>query len=411
MTAIAYEYEDEIKAVQDGIGVFIRNVVIPLHEKNAHIFENDHLKYRPDGSYSDELLALMREVRMKSAEAGYYTMCVPEHMGGAGLGYVAYFAAWEKIFHTCGAKYFLASSIVSHWARGPSLVLEHLSSRLKSEILPDIQSGNKTICFALSEPGAGSDASQIKTSARPDNNGWRINGEKIWVTNSPYADYAIVFAVTDPDLAVQRKGGITGFVVPTDAEGFKVERLIKMFGQSHTDEALLHFDNVYVDGDQVLGEVGFGFKTAMLGSGLGRIYNVARCVGMGRWALEIAFDYIKVRKTFGKALAERQGVTFPLVESATQIHAAHLMSLNVAQLLDKGHRAAKELAMVKAYCGEVGPRAVDRVIQFHGAMGFTNEMQLFEAYISMRKIAMADGSIEIMRHLVSRKMLDGDMEL
>src|SRR5690606_33145323 len=267
-------------------------------------------------------------------EAGYYTMCVPEHMGGAGLGHVAYFAAWEKIFHICGARYPLATNIIAHWARGPSAVLEHLSPRLKSEILPAIQSGEKTRCFALSEPGAGSDASQIKTSARRDGNGWRINGEKIWVTNSPYADYAIVFAVTDPELAAARKGGITGFVVPTHAEGFKVDRLIKMFGQNHSDEALLHFNDVYVADDQVLGEVGRGFKTAMLGSGLGRIYNVARCVGMGRWALEIAFDYIKVRKTFGKTLAERQGVTFPLAESATQIYAAHLMSLNAAQLLD-----------------------------------------------------------------------------
>ena len=411
MTAIAYEYDAEIEALRDGLGVFIRNVVIPLHVKHADVFEDERRKYRPDGGYSDALLGLMREVRMKSAEAGYYTMCVPEHMGGAGLGHVAYFAAWEKIFHSCGAKYFLTSSIVAHWARGPSAVLEHLSPRLKSEILPGIQSGDKTICFALSEPGAGSDASQIKTSARRDTGGWRINGEKIWVTNSPYADYAIVFAVTDPELAAARKGGITGFVVPTDTEGFKVERLIKMFGQTHTDEALLHFNDVYVADDQVLGEVGQGFKTAMRGSGLGRIYNVARCVGMGRWALEIAFDYIKVRKTFGKTLAERQGVTFPLVESATQIHAAHLMSLNVAQLLDKGQSAAKELAMVKAYCGEVGPRALDRVIQFHGAMGFTNEMQLFEAYISMRKIGMADGSVEIMRHLAARKMLEGDMDL
>src|SRR5690606_27649783 len=120
-------------------------IIIPLHDKHADLLENDHRKYRPDGSFGDDLLALMREVRMKSAEAGYYTMCVPEHMGGAGLGHVAYFAAWEMIFHICGARYPLATNIIAHWARGPSAVLEHLSPRLKSEILPAIQSGEKTI--------------------------------------------------------------------------------------------------------------------------------------------------------------------------------------------------------------------------------------------------------------------------
>jgi len=411
MAAIAFEYPEEIKAIREGIGTFLRNEVIPLHNNNADILEDERRKYRPDGGYSEELVGLMRQVRVKSAAAGYFNMCVPERMGGSGLGYVAYFAAWEKLFHTTGIRYPLAPEMIGHWAKGPSLVLEHLSPRLKQEALPGILSGEKTICFALSEPGAGSDASQIKTRAVPDGDGWRISGEKIWISNSPHANYAVVFAVTDPVLAADRKGGITAFVVPRESKGFHVERLIKMFGQNHSNEAVLHFNDLRVERDQVLGEVDKGFKTAMLGTSLGKIYNIARCVGISRWALEIVFDYIKVRKTFGKTLAERQGVTFPLVECATQVHAAHLMSLNAAQLLDKGEKATKELAMVKALCGEVGARTLDKVVQFHGAMGFTNEMHLFEAYVSMRKIGMADGSVEAMRHLIARRMLEGDMDL
>ena len=411
MSAIAFEYPEEIGALRDGIGAFIRNEVMPLYRSKADVLESEGGKYRDDGTFSDEFIALMRHIRMTSAQAGYYNMSVPEKMGGSGLGYVAYFGAWEKIFHTCGAKYELVSEIVSHWAKGPSVVLEHLSPRLREEILPDIVSGKKTICFALSEPGAGSDASQIKTRATRDGDGWRIDGDKIWITNSPHADFAIIFAVTNPELASVRKGGITAFVVPRQTPGFKIDRLVKMFGQSHSNEALLHFENMRVEAHQVLGEVDQGFKTAMLGAAIGRVYNIARCVGICRWALEIAFEFIKVRKTFGKALSERQAITLPLAECATHVHAAHLMSLNVAQLLDRGQKATKELAMVKAYCGEIGPRVLDRVIQFHGAMGFTNEMGLFDAYTTMRKIGIADGSVELMRQLVAKNMLNGDMSL
>jgi acyl-CoA dehydrogenase len=411
MTAIAYDYPEEVVALRDGIAAFVRAEVIPRHERNEKLLSDLWSKYTAEGAYTPGVLTLIKEIRMAAAKAGYYAMSAPEELGGGGLGYLAYLAAWEQIYHLCGAHYWLGHYAISHWAKGPSPVLRGMTPQLREQALAKLVSGEHSMCFALSEPGAGSDAAMIKTRAERDGDGWRITGSKIWITNSPYAEYAVIFAVTNPELAARRKGGISAFMVPTKTDGFIIESLIKMWGHAGTDEAILRFDNMRVEPYQLLGELDRGFKIAMLGVGLGRIYNSARAVGLARWALEQAIEYVKVRETFGKKIAEYQGVTFPLAEAATQVHAAHLMSLNAALLLDRGLPATKELSMAKMYAVEVGKNAIDRAMQAHGAMGFTNEMYLTEAYTSLRKVNVADGTNEILRHVVAKQLLAGDVEL
>jgi len=411
MSAIAFEYPAEIQALRDGIEAFIRAEVIPRHERHAALLHDDRRKYDETGRYVPEVLALIREVRMAAARAGYYAMSAPESLGGGGLGRVAYFAAWETVFRACGSAHWLGHWIVSHWAKGPSPVLEKMTSRARAEILPGLMSGEKALCFGLSEPGAGSDAAAIQARATPEGDGWRLTGRKIWTTNSPYADYVVVFAVTDPDLAARRKGGISAFLVPTDAPGFSIESIIRMYGHIGGDEGALLFDDVRIEPHQLVGAPHKGFAIGLLGVSLGRIYNMARAVGLARWALEKAIDYTKVRHTFGQPISEYQGVTFPLAESAMAVHAAHLMSLNCAQLLDRGEPAIKEMSMAKAFAVEAGAQAIDRAIQTHGAMGFTNEMGLTDAYAAVRKVNVADGSNEIMRRTIVQRLLKGDTAL
>jgi acyl-CoA dehydrogenase len=411
MPAIAFEYPEELTALREGIEAFIKAEVKPRHDRNAEIFENPRRIYDDRGAYTPRVLELIREVRMASAKAGYYQMAAPEDLGGGGLGHLAYFVAWEQVFRLCGSHYWLGHFMISHWAKGPSPVLKGITPAYREKVVPRLVSGEHSMCFALSEPGAGSDAAMIKTRAEKDGDGWRLTGTKIWITNSPYAQYAVVFAVTNPELASKRKGGISAFMVPTDSPGFSIDRLINMFGHVGTDEGLLRFENVRIEPEQLLGEVDRGFKISMLGVGLGRIYNTGRGVGLGRWALEQAIEYTKVRETFGKKISEYQGVTFPLAESAMQLHAAHLMALNVCQLLDRGLPAVKELSMTKSFAVEVGKTAVDRAMQTHGAMGLTNEMHLSEAYHYLRKVNIADGSNEIMRHLIVKQLLAGDTDL
>ena len=411
MTAIATALPEDIAAVRDGLVRFLDEEVIARHERHHDLLADPRRTYDEDGRYHADVVELIREVRVAAARAGFYNMCVPEEMGGAGLGYLAYFACWERAFHHCGAHNWLAVYAISHWAFGPSRILRNATPEAQERILAGMLAGKTSMCFGLSEPGAGSDAAALTTKATADGDGWRINGRKIWTTNSPIADYCIVFAVTDPDRASRRKGGISGFLVPTGAPGFGIESIIRMHGSVGGNEAQLTFDDIRVEPWQLVGELHNGFKTAIQGVSLGRIYNTARAVGLARWALEMAFDYAGTRQAFGQAIADYQGVTFPLAEAAMEIHGAHLMGLNAAQLLDQGEQAIKELSMAKAYAVEVGARAIDRAIQTHGAMGLTNEMGLSEAYNTIRSVNIADGTNEILRRTIAHRMLAGDLDL
>jgi acyl-CoA dehydrogenase len=160
-----------------------------------------------------------------------------------------------------------------------------------------------------------------------------------------------------------------------------------------------------------VGQLNHGFAAALYGVSLGRIYNSARAVGYGRWAVELALEYAKTREAFGSAIAEYQGVSFPLAEAATELHGAHLMGLNAAMLLDRGEVAVKELSMAKAYSVQVGYRAVDRAMQTHGAMGFTNELGLTEAWHALRIVNVADGTNEILNRTIAQRLLKGDTDL
>ena len=411
MSAIAFDIPEEISAVADGLRAFADSEVIPRHEAHREFFENPRRLYREDGRFSDELVGLIGEVRHAAAQAGYYSMCVPEELGGGGLGHLAYFVGWQSLFHHCGPQNWLMLYVVSHWAFGPSRLLEKVTPRAREEILAPLMAGRKSMCFGLSEPGAGSDAAALKTRATPDGNGWHISGRKIWTSNAPIADYCIIFAITDPERAAKRRGGISAFLVPTDAPGFEVQGIIKLFGHIGGDEAELSFHGIKVEPWQLVGELHDGFSTALYGVSLGRIYNSARAIGYGRWALEMALDYANTRETFDKPIADYQGVSFPLADTAMELHAAHLMGLNSATLLDQGERAVKELSMTKAYAVQAGFRAVDRAMQTHGAMGFTNELGLHDAWHSLRIVNVADGTNEILRRTIVQRMRKGDVDL
>ncbi len=411
MSAIATTMPEDISAATAGILDFVEHEVMPRHEANKALFDDPRAVYRDDGRFSDEVVTLIREVRTASAEAGFYHMCAPETIGGAGLGHLAYYVAWQALFHRCGPHNWLMLYALSHWAFGPSRLLEKVTEQARHDFMPGLMDGSQSMCFGLSEPNAGSDASMLKTRARKDGDGWRISGRKIWTSNAAVADYCVIFAITDREKAAAKQGGISAFIVPTTAPGFNVQRVIRLFGHIGGDEAELSFDDIYVEPWQIVGDLDEGFKAALYGVSLGRIYNSARSVGYGRWALELALEYANAREAFGATIANYQGVTFPLAECATELHAAHLLGLNAASLLDQGHRAVKELSMAKAYSVQVGFKAVDQAIQAHGAMGFTNEVGLTHAWHSLRIVNVADGTNEILNRTIAQRLLKGDTDL
>ncbi len=193
--------------------------------------------------------------------------------------------------------------------------------------------------------------------------------------------------------------------------GFTVESIVKLFGDAGGNEGALVLEDVEVEPWQLVGKLDEGFKIAVYGVSLGRIYNSARAVGLGRWALERAVEYSQQREAFGQKIANYQAVSHPLADAATELHAAHLLGLNAAMLLDRGERAIKELSMAKSYSVQAGFRAIDRAMQTFGGMGLTNEIGLVHIWHTLRIINIADGTNEILARTISQRLLAGDLEL
>ncbi len=407
---IDFRIPPETAAIVEGLLGFIDGTVRPLEEEHRELLEDDHAYYGPDGRLTPPVLDLMRQVRMASARAGYYTLFLPEDLGGRGQGPLTLFLAWEALYHHVGARRPLSYQTLAHWATGPNTIMRGLAEHLKAEALPRLVSGEVTSCFALSEPGAGSDAWAIQTRAERDGDGWTINGTKKWITNAPYATYALLFAVTDPEQVERRQGGVSCFFVETSSPGFIVEEVIRLYGHPGGNEGLLRFQDLRVPGDRLVGELHRGFALALSGVNTGRIYNAARSVGLSRWALEQATRYAQERVAFGQPIAEYQGVQWLLADSAIETYAARMMSLNCAWRLEQGQAAVKETAMVKAFATEAGYRTLDRCMQVLGALGLTNEARLYDAWHQLRTVRIADGSGEVMRRTIAHRLFRGDLE-
>lgn len=397
-------HRPESNDIVEGVRGFLRSAVVPKHSSHAELLSDPIHTYDSTGRYVPEVLDLAREVRRESARAGYYTMFVPRGLGGGGEGYQTLYTVWEAIFRFCGPNLWLGHDTVAHWTRGPSSLLRLFTAAAGRRVLDPLMSGNATMCFAMSESEAGSDIRMMRTSARRTPRGWVISGSKQWITNAPHADYAIVFAVTEPALMKSKSGGITAFLVPTSARGFHVDRVICQFGGIGGDEAAITIADVEVDDDAVIGSVNGGFKVAMEGIGLGRLFNCAKAVGLATWGLEQAVDYTATRRVFGHRLSEYQGVTFPLADVLTEIHAARLISLDCARKLDEQHAAPLELAMAKSFATERCAAALDRIVQVHGAMGFSNELGLTDAWQRVRRVCVADGSTEVLRRQIAKHL-------
>ncbi|MEZ5739709.1 MAG: acyl-CoA dehydrogenase family protein [Burkholderiaceae bacterium] len=407
-----FSISEELRLIGDNLLRFIDQEVVPLEEKHSSLLLNERNLYDPGGRFVQEVLALRTRVRMKSAAAGYYTMLGPEALGGVGLGSTESVHLFELIAKVYGPERPLIHPVVipSPFTNGLSPILINMSDKAKEAFLPGIRSGEKTLCFGLSEPGAGSDVFNIRTRATRSGDNWTLNGSKQWITNGPYADYAMIFAVTDPQAFAARSGGITGFLVETRTPGFEVDSVIPVLGHLGGDTAILSLDDVKVPDWCRLGEVDKGLAVALGGISNGRLCMAASCVGFAQWALERAINYAKERQTFGKPIAEHQAVQMLLADCAIDIYAARNMVANCAWRVDSGQRSRKEISMVKAFATEMLNRVMDRAIQVHGAMGLTSEMRLEAGYRFARTMRIPDGTGEIQRQTIARELLAGHVE-
>ena len=416
---IDFKLSDDIKDIVEGLLKFVEREVVPLEKENRKLLEDEDKIYDDKGYLVKEVQELRKYVRKKSAEAGYYSMFVPKELGGVGLGPIASVAVQIAVNEKYGSgrplitpgKGLLIAPLFCGFVDGPSPILLEMNEELKKKYIPEMLSGEKTMCFALSEPEAGSDIWSMKTRAEKKGKVWVINGIKQWITNSPYADFAVVFAVTDEELLKQRKGGITMFFVEKE-RGWKVESVIPYMGHKGSDTGIISFDNVEVPEENVIGEVNFGFIKAMQGIDIGRLAIGSICVGLGKWALNQALEYSKQRKAFGHPIAEYQAIQFKLADMFIKLYAGEAMCYHCAWKAENSdYPPVKEISAVKAFCVETCVEIFDEAIQIFGGMGLTNELQLQDGWRLARTYKIPDGTSEIQRRTIARRLLKGDTKM
>jgi butyryl-CoA dehydrogenase len=348
-----------------------------------------------------------REARFPAAELaelaklGFMGALVPEEWGGAGADHVGYALALEEIAAGDGA----VSTILSvHNSVGCVPILKFGSQEQKERFLKPMAAGEMLSCFCLTEPGAGSDAAAIKTSAKRHGNRWVLNGTKQFITSGSTAQVAIVFAVTDP--AMGRKG-ISAFIVPTNTVGYRVARLEHKLGQRASDTAHLVFEDMELTPDLMLGEEGEGYRIALSNLEGGRIGIAAQALGMARVAYETALAYAKERESFGQKIIEHQAVAFRLADMATQLAAARGLILDAAQRRDDGKPCLQQAAMAKLLASEMAERVCSDAIQIHGGYGYLADFPVERIYRDVRVCQIYEGTSDIQRLVIARELAKG----
>ena len=333
-------------------------------------------------------------------EMGFFGLPFPEEYGGAGAGELGYVLALEEL-GAVNAAY--GNLIGAHTGIGAMSIYLGGTKAQKERYMPLLCSGEKIAAFALTEPNAGSDAAAIQTTAVRKGDRYLLNGQKIWITNGDVAGVIVVYAVTDKNLGA--KGGVTGFIVEKEFPGFKVGKIDEKMGLRGSHTAELFFDDCEVPAENVLGEVGMGFITAMKALDCGRIGLAGGAVGGAQKLLEMSIQWAKQRVQFGKPIGEQQAVQWMLSEMATLIHAARLMTYHAAWKLDQGQKVSREAAMVKLHASEAACKVADLAVQVHGGMGYMREYPVERAYRDTRILKIYEGTNEIQKLVIARELL------
>ena len=360
----------------------------------ARAFAQERLK--PTAAARDRSHAFPKAEIAALAELGFLGMVVPEAWGGTEVGALAYAAALEEIAAGDGS----VSTIVSvHNSVGCGPIVKFGSEEQKRRFLPKLASGEWLGAFALTEPQAGSDASDLKTRARRKGSGWVIDGAKQFITSGQNADVVIVFAVSDPSAG---KKGITAFLVPTETPGYRVMRVETKLGQHASDTCQLAFDGMEIPDDCRLGAEGEGYRIALANLEGGRIGIAAQAIGMARAAFEAARDYARERVTFGRPIAEHQAVAFRLATMATEIEAARQLTWHAAALREAGEPCLTEACMAKLFASEMAERVVSAALQIHGGAGYMADHPVERIYRDVRVCQIYEGTSDIQRMVIAR---------
>jgi alkylation response protein AidB-like acyl-CoA dehydrogenase len=374
---------DEQRMIRDMARDFAREQLAP----NAAQWEKD--KWIPDS------------IVAQLGELGLLGMAVPEKWGGTFTDYTAIALAIEEI---AAGDASTATMMSVHNSVGCGPILAWGSDAQKEMYLRDLASGKKISCFCLTEPQAGSEANNLKTTARLVDGKWVLNGTKQFITSAKRAHVAIVFAVTDPELD---KKGLSAFIVPTDTPGFNVQRPENKLGIRAVDTCAIQFDHCTIPEDHLLGPRGKGLAIALSNLEAGRIGIAAQSVGIARAALEAAIAYAHDRIQFSKKIAEHQSIANMLADMHTRINAARLLIHHAARMRTAGLPCLSEASQAKLYASELAEWVCSKAIQIHGGYGYLEDYPVERYYRDARVTQIYEGTSEIQRMLIARNLSRG----
>jgi acyl-CoA dehydrogenase len=382
--AIDFALSEEQRLLTQTVRRFVEAELLP------HEAEVDRL-----GDVPPELAA---QIKQRALAQGLFAPNMPESVGGGGLDAVS-LALFDR---EMGKASWALQGFV---ARPSNILMACVGDQRERWLLPTVR-GERKECFALSEPGAGSDAMGIATRAERDGAGWRLNGSKHFASAPTEPDFAIVFAVTGIDRTPKgERKRISAFLVDRGQPGFSMRRGPRCVSYRAYHNYELVFDDCRLGADQLLGEEGRGFDLANEWLAGGRILVAATCCGKAERALQLATEWAATRRQFGQAIGRFQGVSFKLADMATELNAADLLTLKAAWKLDQGTMTAGDAAMAKVFASEMCGRVCDHAVQIFGGMGLMEETGVERLWRDARIERIWEGTSEILRHIIAREML------
>ena len=382
-----FELSPELYDLRDRVAELIRTDVIPAESQ----------------PFSDALVA---ELRAKARRAGVFGPQLPRDLGGLGLGTVGMCVVFEQ-----AGRSFLGP-IALHCSAPDEgnmhLLANHASQEQRERWLKPLIEGTIRSCFAMTEPapGAGSDPTMMTTRATRVDGGWELNGVKWFATGAEGAAFAIVIAVTDPN--ADRHHRATMFLVPTDTAGYRFVRNVPVMGEhGFGGHAEIAFENARVGDDAIIGNVGDGFRLALVRLGPARLTHCMRWMGIAQRSMDIAIDYVRERAAFGKKLVEQQAIQWMIADSEIELHASRLMVLEAAWQHEQGSEIRHESSICKVFVAEAVNRIIDRAVQMCGALGVSGDTPLEHFYREARAFRIYDGPSEVHRMVIARNVLRG----
>jgi alkylation response protein AidB-like acyl-CoA dehydrogenase len=355
---------------------------------------------RPHARAWDEEERFPSELVPKLAELGLLGIRIPESYGGAGMDTTAYALAVEECARVDGS---LALTVASHNGLGSGHILLAGTEAQKQKYLSRAASGEWLAAWALTEPGSGSDAAALRTTAVREGDEWTINGTKLFITQGSVGGFCVVLARTNPDVPPQR--GITAFIVETSTPGYSASKKLKKYGCRASDTVEITFENVRVSDAQRLGAVDQGFADTMRLLDTGRISIAAMALGLGKGALEMATAYAKERAAFGKPIGDFQAVQWMLADAKTGLSAAELLVYRAASLADRGQRFTAEASMAKLFASETATRVCNDSLQIHGGYGYTREFDIERHLRDVKLCEIGEGTSQVQRMVIAKHLL------